>query len=805
MIGQKLGPYEILDELGHGGMATVYRAYQKSMDRFVAVKVIHNAVKLDKNGLDRFTREARLVARLEHAHILPVYDFDGEHDPPYIVMRYLAAGTLEDVMKSQPLTLDRVIHIFSQIGSALDYAHSQGVVHRDIKPSNIMVDGAGNAFLTDFGIARMVEGGVSLTTTGMAIGTPGYMAPEQVTEKRVDGRADIYALGVILYEILAGVSPFSAETPIGIAFKHVHEPVPSVLNYNPDIPPAMEAVVWTALAKQPEARYQTAGEMVHDMVQATGIDGGLSTRQFTNTPPMPSESLASTVGTGVQEFPRRSGLRRYGLLAVGVLALLAVGAFLLLPGGDDNSNNNANGGNKTQTAQALVAFQQTGTATNAVPPTDTATNTPTETETQTPTDTATDLPTDTYTPSDTPTPTPSHTPTPTLTPTPTTRPIALLPDEVGYGWLLKDGVRAEETPIGIVEDILLTTGEDEELEGIIDGGENKEDPAVISLWAESELEFNRYEEIFLEFVIEENSRVFIQTGQYKVGGVTIGTSSRDVNFSSRGECMHAQYIEEMVIEFACYSRADCTFTLESNNELTLPGYSLVEVNVEEEALVDNPRAITVAEAVELHEELVNKFNQRNVQCLGPLLPDGDDDAQDTLVDDVSTSQSSASNDGDPQPTSTRRATATTAPTKTQSAAASPTHTRRPPTSTRTIPPTATSNSSVNPLPTVTLMPTAIIIPPTATKPPTFTPRPPTPTPVPTDPPTSTLRPTPTRIPPSPVPLPTSDLDSDGDGVVDSLDGCPFEPGPVLNLGCPWGNGDGSSATAMPNSNPSTQR
>src|SRR5258706_9979801 len=144
-------------------MATVFRAYQPNVDRFVAVKVIHRAVALDTHSLDRFTREARLVARLEHPHILPVYDYNGLNDPPYIVMRYLPTGTLKDILERDQLPYEEVAYLLSQISSALDYAHRQGVVHRDIKPSNIMVDGDGNAFLTDFGIARMVEGGDGLT------------------------------------------------------------------------------------------------------------------------------------------------------------------------------------------------------------------------------------------------------------------------------------------------------------------------------------------------------------------------------------------------------------------------------------------------------------------------------------------------------------------------------------------------------------------------------------------------------------------------------------------------------------------
>ncbi|RMG76108.1 MAG: serine/threonine protein kinase, partial [Chloroflexi bacterium] len=155
MIGTRIGSYEIIEEIGRGGMATVYRAYQPSTDRFVAIKVIHQSVALMDQGIERFQREARLIARLEHPHLLPVFDFDASHDPPYIVMRYLEGGTLKDILDKHPLPLNEIAFMMRQITSALDYAHRQGVIHRDIKPSNIMIDQEGNAFLMDFGIARI--------------------------------------------------------------------------------------------------------------------------------------------------------------------------------------------------------------------------------------------------------------------------------------------------------------------------------------------------------------------------------------------------------------------------------------------------------------------------------------------------------------------------------------------------------------------------------------------------------------------------------------------------------------------------
>jgi serine/threonine-protein kinase len=270
MIGSKLGPYQLVEEVGRGGMATVYRAYQPNVDRYVAVKVIHRSIAVDTKSLDRFTREAKLVARLEHPHILPVYDYDGLNDPPYIVMRYLPTGTLKDILERTQLPFNEVVLLLSQIAAALDYAHRQGVIHRDIKPTNIMVDSEGNAFLTDFGIARMAESSSGLTGTGMAIGTPGYMAPEQGLGVPIDGRADIYSLGVMAYEMLTGMLPYSAETPMAVILKHINDPVPDIVLANPTLPVALRAVIQRAMAKNPEDRFATASDFARALSVAIG-------------------------------------------------------------------------------------------------------------------------------------------------------------------------------------------------------------------------------------------------------------------------------------------------------------------------------------------------------------------------------------------------------------------------------------------------------------------------------------------------------------------------------------------------------
>jgi tetratricopeptide (TPR) repeat protein/class 3 adenylate cyclase/tRNA A-37 threonylcarbamoyl transferase component Bud32 len=275
MIGAKLGSYEIVQEIGRGGMATVYRAYQPAIDRFVAVKVIRTAIAKDAEAMARFQREARLVARLEHPHLLPVHDFDGAHDPPYIVMRYLEGGTLKDVLHQRQISLKEIGYLLRQIAAALDYAHRRGVVHRDVKPSNIMVDREGNAFVADFGIARMtaqagMEPGQALTQSGSLIGTPDYVAPEQAMGQETDHRADLYSLGVVMFEVLTGQLPYQAESPMGVVVQHIHEPVPSACAMNPDLPSEVDDVLRRAMAKDPEARYGTASELAEAVIAALG-------------------------------------------------------------------------------------------------------------------------------------------------------------------------------------------------------------------------------------------------------------------------------------------------------------------------------------------------------------------------------------------------------------------------------------------------------------------------------------------------------------------------------------------------------
>jgi len=263
LIGDTLGPYRILERLGVGGMAEVYKAYQPSMDRYVAIKVILQRFAQDATFLQRFQREARAVSRLEHPFILPVHDYGEAEGRPYLVMRYLAAGTLKNRLSGQPMPLRDVNRIIGQVGSALDYAHRTGVIHRDVKPSNVLMDAEGNAYLTDFGLAKMMEASVQLTGTGVGIGTPAYMSPEQGQGETVDSRTDVYSLGVMLYEMVTGRMPYQADTPLALVYKHVHVPLPLPRAILPSLPEAVERVILRAMAKDADDRFKTAGEMVH--------------------------------------------------------------------------------------------------------------------------------------------------------------------------------------------------------------------------------------------------------------------------------------------------------------------------------------------------------------------------------------------------------------------------------------------------------------------------------------------------------------------------------------------------------------
>ena len=272
LIGRSLGPYRILELIGRGGMAAIYKAYQPATDRVVAVKVLLETRADDPEVVRRFEHEARIIAGLEHRNIVPVYDFGKQDELLYLVMRYMRAGTLSDVLRRSRLLPADAAGILTDIAAALDYAHNLSIVHRDIKPNNILVDAEAHAYLTDFGLAKVLGDSLELTRSGASMGTPAYMAPEQVAGGEVSRRTDIYSLGVTLYEMLTGAVPFIADSPMAVAMMQLRETQRPARELSPWIPAEVDAVVERAMAKLPDDRYATAGEMARALTYAAGRD-----------------------------------------------------------------------------------------------------------------------------------------------------------------------------------------------------------------------------------------------------------------------------------------------------------------------------------------------------------------------------------------------------------------------------------------------------------------------------------------------------------------------------------------------------
>jgi serine/threonine protein kinase len=305
--GERVGPYLLKSQLGQGGMATVYLAYHEQLDRDVALKVMHRNFLDDATFVARFTREAQIVAILEHPNIVPVYDFD-EHDGlPFLVMKYIKGQTLKRKLIKKPLTLEEILHVIGAVGSALGYAHEKGVLHRDIKPSNVVIDTDNVPYLADFGLARLASSGESTMSADMLLGTPHYISPEQARgDKDLDGRTDIYSLGVVLYELLVGHVPYTGDTPYSIIHDHIYTPLPEPTKINPEIPLAVESVLYKALAKNREDRHATAKELVDDLRSA--IDESQLTELDPSRVSRATASLAQRRAEAVHDLRTPTGI-----------------------------------------------------------------------------------------------------------------------------------------------------------------------------------------------------------------------------------------------------------------------------------------------------------------------------------------------------------------------------------------------------------------------------------------------------------------------------------------------------------------
>src|SRR3954453_15023928 len=259
--------YELGEEIGRGGMADVFLAHDRLLDRRVAVKVLLPEFASDAISVERFRREAQAAAGLSHPHIVSVYDWGEEDDTSFIVMEYVPGQTLREILQTYGrLGASDAAGIAAEIADALSFAHAHGVVHRDVKPGNVLITPQGQVKVTDFGIAR-AESGEPLTRTGAVLGTATYFSPEQAQGFALDGRSDVYALGVVLYEMLTGVAPFTASTPVSVAYKHVREAPTPPSSLVPDLPPSMDHIVLTAMAKNLDERYQSAEDMRADLLR----------------------------------------------------------------------------------------------------------------------------------------------------------------------------------------------------------------------------------------------------------------------------------------------------------------------------------------------------------------------------------------------------------------------------------------------------------------------------------------------------------------------------------------------------------
>jgi basic membrane protein A len=351
LIGQSLGRYHILEQLGEGGMATVYKAYDTRLERDVAVKIIRrNAFPPEQieRILKRFEREAKSLAKLSHPNIVGVIDY-GEHEgAPYLVLEYLPGGTLKERMKGQPMPWQEAVRLLTPIAGALDYAHDQKIIHRDVKPANILLTVKGQPMLSDFGIAKILEmeDGHTLTGTGMGVGTPEYMAPEQGMGREVDGRADIYSLGIIFYELITGRKPYTADTPMAVILKHMTDPLPRPSHFIPALPEAVERVLIKALAKDPAERYSDSGVFaaaLENLINGTQLPTIEVKANHPNTKEDTSETVDSFAVSGLtppkgitrqspsrQEAPvtvsKKSATanNRYLLIGLGILSLVII-------------------------------------------------------------------------------------------------------------------------------------------------------------------------------------------------------------------------------------------------------------------------------------------------------------------------------------------------------------------------------------------------------------------------------------------------------------------------------------------------
>jgi eukaryotic-like serine/threonine-protein kinase len=328
VVGETIADrYQVEELVGHGGMSSVYKAKDSLLERHVALKILHEQYSADDDFVERFKREARSVAQLQHPNIVTVIDRGEENGRQFIVFEFIDGENLkEHVVRKGRLDAGEALEIALEVARGLAFAHEQGLVHRDVKPQNILLNGDGRAKVTDFGIARSVDVD-GMTQTGTVLGTSNYIAPEQAGGQRVDAHSDVYALGVVLYELLAGEVPFPGESFVAVAMKHMHEPAPNLLDVRGDVPLRVAAAVDRALEKDPEQRFPTMDAFAAELEACLAeLDHG------------PEGDATMVIPSARRAPPRRKQVSRWPI-GIGLLALLAIAAIvlgLLALGGSDN-------------------------------------------------------------------------------------------------------------------------------------------------------------------------------------------------------------------------------------------------------------------------------------------------------------------------------------------------------------------------------------------------------------------------------------------------------------------------------------
>jgi serine/threonine protein kinase len=425
LIGHTLGSYQVVEKIGQGGMAEVYRGFHPALRRYVAIKVLGRFLQTEASFCQRFEQEAQALAALRHPNIVQIFDFGAYQSCSYLVMEYIDGTNLRTEIdrrfaEGESFTSDEILQFVSQVASALDYAHQQGVVHRDIKPANILIDALGRPILTDFGLVMLRDRGGGRATLGRSFGTPEYIAPEQAIDSRAASpQSDIYALGVILYEMVTGRLPFEADSPLSLALKHISEDPTPPRHYVPDLPEAVEAVILRALRKEPNTRFPTAQAMVEALRKgwseaSTQIDLAID-QQIIRPPTVVKDSRPWAL----------SGRRWVWAAGLVVVLLLGLAGWWASAGRGGTFVGAAIAVTATSTPTATSAFTEPAlpAATAIVPPPPTASHTPSPTSTSTPTLAPTATPTGTSTP----TPTSTLTPPPSPTSTPKARPLTPTP------------------------------------------------------------------------------------------------------------------------------------------------------------------------------------------------------------------------------------------------------------------------------------------------------------------------------------------------------------------------------------------